>query len=137
MPVGRFDARRVHCPEVRPLQSRVLNLELPKPLDRIQRAESAPPDLDALFADLVFPRHLGERRLADFLQHRNHLLFSEMTLLHWLVARWREPFSQVMHRPKNLAGQLVVKIKRSKLPTRLPKHPILNFLQELLQSRRA
>ena len=73
-------------------------------IGRLQLAETAPPGVDGLRADLVLPGDLGDRRLVGFTQDRDHLLFSKTTLLHGLLAGLREPFSQLTIGPENLAG---------------------------------
>ena len=86
------------------LQLRVLDLELAQAFDvgGLQLAKTAPPGVNRLRADLVLPGDFGDRCLVGLPQDRDHLLFGKTTLLHGLLARGREPFSQVTIGPKNL-----------------------------------
>ena len=82
----------------------ILDFEPAQALDvrGLQFAETAPPGVDRLSADLVLSGDLGNGRLIGFPQDRNHLIFGKTTLLHGLLAGGREPFSQVTIGPKNL-----------------------------------
>ena len=86
------------------LQLRVLGFELAQTPDigGLQFAETAPPGVDRLGADLVLFRDLGNGCLIGFPQDRDHLLFGKTAFLHGLLAGKQEPFSQVTIGPKNL-----------------------------------
>src|SRR5690606_18205703 len=87
------------------LESGVLQLQRLQALDVVglHLPEVLAPGVDGCIADLVLLGSLGHAGAVCLTQHGNHLLFSESTLSHGLLAGW-DPSSQESMERRNRAG---------------------------------